>query len=703
MRKAFALSGAVLAVAAIVLALWPEPQLDTAGLAPPVGRYHVRILRDTWGVPHVFGRTDADVAYGLAWAHAEDDFATIQGALLAAKGKLATVYGSDGAPNDYMVQLLRVWDVVESGYATLGPDTRAVCEAYAAGINHYAAQHPRQALVPLYPVSGKDIVAGFVHKTPLFFGLDKVLQELFEGKRTEGPSPGSNTLAVAPSRSADGATRLAINSHQPWEGPVTWYEVNLKSEQGWEMTGGVFPGSPVVLHGHNRHLGWAHTVNRPDLIDVYALDIAPENPYRYRFDGALRDLEVRRAAIQVKLMGPLSWTFHRELLWSVHGPVVRGARGTFAIRYAGYGDLRQVEQWYRMNKAQDLEQWLAAMRLQAIPSFNCGYADEDGNVLYLYNARLPLRSEGHDYSGVVPGNTSQTLWSGTLPFDELPKVVNPPSGFIQNCNSSPFETTSGAGNPDPGRYSPLFGIETKMTNRALRALELLGSDASISREEFESYKFDLAYSSRSPVAQRLAEIRALPLSDDPSLREAQQLIAKWDLGTDAQNTAAALALLTIRPKDDGGFDAPQGEELLQRIGRAASELRRAHGRLEVPWSEVNRLRRGKLDLGLGGAPDVLHAVYGRPDGVARLRGVAGDSYVLLVEWDKSGRVSSRSIHQYGSATKDASSPHFADQASLFAQCRLKPVWFDEAEVRAHLEREYSPGGLPASEASAGSR
>jgi penicillin amidase/acyl-homoserine-lactone acylase len=698
MRKVLALAGAALAVAAIVLLLWPEPRLDTLGLAPPVGRYHVRILRDTWGVPHIFGTTDADVAYGLAYAHAEDDFAMIQGALLAARGKLATVYGSKAAPNDYMVQLLRVWDVVESGYATLSPETRAVCEAYADGINHYASRHPKAALVPLYPVQGKDIVAGFVHKTPLFFGLDKVLQELFEGKPADvgATGTGSNTLAVAPTRSADGATRLAINSHQPWEGPVAWYEVNLKSEQGWEMTGGVFPGSPVVLHGHNRHLGWAHTVNRPDLIDVYALEMAPENPNRYRFDGALRDLEVRTAAIKVKVLGPLSWTFRRETLWSAHGPVVRGPRGTFAIRYAGYGDLRQVEQWYRMNKARNLDEWLAAMRLQALPSFNCGYADERGNILYLYNARLPLRREGHDYSGVVPGNTSQTLWSESLPFDELPRVVNPASGFIQNCNSSPFETTSGPGNPDRGKYSPLLGIETRMTNRALRALELLGADESITSEEFEACKFDMAYSRRSPVAERLAEIQALPLSDDPLVREAQERIGKWDLVADPQNTAAALALLTIRPQDDGSVDGPKGkgvlwpQELLSRIEQTASDLKHAHGRLDVPWSEVNRLRRGNTNLGLGGAPDVLHAVYGRPERLGRLRGVAGDSYVLLVEWDREGRVSSRSIHQYGSATTDVVSRHFADQAPLFARRQLKPVWFEEAEVRAHLEREYSP-------------
>lgn len=692
MRKALILAGATLALAAILLLLWPQARLSTSGLVPPPGRYHVRILRDTWGVPHIFGRTDADVAYGLAYAHAEDDFATIQGALLAARGRLASVYGRKAAPNDYMVGLLRMWDVVEAGYTTLRPETRAICGAYADGINHYAALHPREALAPLYPVRGQDIIAGFVHKMPLFFGLDRVLKELFEGGRSQGTgSAGSNTFAVAPRRSADGATRLAINSHQPWEGPVAWYEVHLKSEEGWEVTGGVFPGSPVVLHGHNRHLGWAHTVNRPDLVDVYALELNPEDPNQYRLDGVWRQLEVRKVPIKVRLLGPLSWTFHRETLWSVHGPVVRGPRGTFAIRYAGFGDVRHVEQWHRMNKARSLDEWLAAMRIHSLPMFNCGYADREGNILYVYNALLPLRRLGHDWSGILPGNTSETIWSAYLPFDDLPRVLNPPSGFIQNCNSSPFETTAGEGNPEAGAYSPVLGIDTGMTNRALRLLELLGSDESITGEEFAAYKFDVAYSRRSTLARRLDEIQSLALPEDPLLRDAQALLKTWDLKTDPENRAAALALLTIRPKDDGGCEGGSPSEVLQRLKEEAAELKRAHGRLDVAWQEVNRLRRGRLELGLGGGPDVLHAVYGRKDGPGRLVGVAGDSYLLLVEWDRLGRVSSRSIHQYGSATKDAASPHFADQAPLFVKRRLKPVWLDEADIRAHLQREYLPG------------
>ena len=697
MRKAARVSlvlAAVLGAAGLALLVWPAPRVDPARLLP-TRHYDVRILRDTWGVPHVFGRTDPDVAYGLAWAHSEDDFQTIQGALLAARGRLATVLGRAGAPNDYMVQLLRISEVVETGYERdLAPETRALCEAYADGINHYAALHPDQAMAELYPARGRDLVAGFVHKTPLFFGLDGVLRGLLEP--TASPSPpatptGSNTFAVAPSRSADGFTRLAINSHQPWAGPVAWYEAHLHSETGWDAVGGLFPGVPLILHGHNRNLGWAHTVNKPDLIDLYALEMNPAQPTQYKLDGAWRELEVRSAAIRVKILGPLSWTAHREVLWSVHGPVVRGPRGVFAIRIAGYGDVRHIEQWYRMNKASRFEEWLDAMRMNALPMFNVGYADREGHIYYVYNGRLPRRPEGYDWAGIVPGNTSRTLWTESLPFDGLPQVKDPPSGFVQNCNSSPFQTTLGPGNPEEAAYSRTLGIETRMTNRSRRALELLGADEQITREEFDRYKFDVQYSTASMVAEGLGRLLAAPAPADALARQAQQLLRGWDLAATAESRTTALALMALMPTDEPEAGAAPTPVLLQRLTAAAHLLQEKFGRIDVPWHEVLRLRHGLVDIGLSGGPDLLHAVYGRPGADGRIAGVAGDSYILLVEWDGQGRVSSRSIQPYGSATLEARSPHYADQAPLFAAGRLKPVWMEESDIRAHLEREYRPG------------
>lgn len=689
-------------------------QTDPSLLA---AKYDVKILRDKWGIPHIFGKNDTDVAFGLAYAHAEDDFQTNQLVLTAVNGKLASVVGRKMAGNDYLVQLMRLWETVNARYETdLSAETRALCEAYADGVNYYAALHPEEALPGLFPINGRHIVAGFVHKMPLMVGVDKVLEGLFrevpEEKRSTadvmlassfgkedfsllGLKAGSNALAVSPRRAADGKTLLAINSHQPWEGPVTWYEVQLHSESGWNMTGGLFPGSPVVFHGHNDYLGWAHTNNFPDLVDTYALEINPQNPNQYRFDGQWLDLETRNAPIRVKLLGPIFWTVNMEVAWSVYGPVVRRPHGVYAIRWAGMGDIRQVEQWYRMNKARTIEQWEQALRMATLPMFNATYADREGNILYHYQALLPLREKGFNWKKHLPGNTSKTLWNSYLPYDKLPRVKNPATGFVINCNNTPFHTTLDPDNPRREDYAPEFGIEDRMTNRAMRALKLLGSDPSITEEEFYTYKYDMAYDTKSKMAKLVGRITALPESNDELFRNARNILSSWNMQTTPDSRGAALAVLSymniLATPEKPEVEDVTDEQIQTGFKKATMTLSKNFGKVDVAWENVNRLIRGEFDQGLGGGPDILHDVEGDLLKDGRIRGKVGDSYILMVTWDKDGKLSSRSIHQYGSATLDKASPHYADQSALFVRRELKPVWRDESIIRLHLGKEYRPG------------
>lgn len=668
--------------------------------------YDVNIYRDTWGVPHIFGEKDRDTAYGLAYAHAEDDFKTIQDILLSLRGKLATVYGKDGAPNDYIVQLLRIWEVVESHYEyDLAKNVRSICESYADGLNHYAVLHPNEVVRGLFPVSGKDIVAGFVHRTPLMFGLDRVLEKLTSSEKPDfafdyktiksGPFDqallGSNVVAVAPSRSADGYTRIAINSHQPWTGPVAWYEAHLHSEEGWNMNGGLFPGSPVIFVGHNENIGWSHTVNSPDLIDVYELEIHPEDKNRYYIHGSWEELEVREARITVKLWGPFKWTIKRETLWSVQGPVIRNPHGTYAVRFSGYGEIRQVEQWFRMNKSRNLEDFGEAMSMLALPMFNTIYADKNGNLYYVYNALLPIRGSGnYDWKGIVPGNTAYTMWREYFPFDELPQVVNPESGFLQNCNSTPFLATNGNDNPDKSFYPQNLGIELFQTNRALRVHETFGSDKSITQEEFYQYKFDTKYSRQSVMAVNLKKFLTEASSKDPDINKALELLRNWDLDTDSSSTATHLAIRAIRPQFNPAKYEYDAEKIMDRLKKAVSWLNENFGRLDVKWGDIQRLQRGKTDLSLSGGPDILRAVYSKEKD-DKYVGIAGDCFYEIVEWDSNGNVSAKSIHQFGTATQDTSSIHYDDQAQLFARHQMKPVWMKLEDIKLNLERSYRPG------------
>jgi len=668
----------------------PSPP-DPATLIAKAAHYNVHIVRDNFGVPHVFGHSDADVGFGIGFAHSEDDFATVQDVALATRGQLAATDGVGAATTDYLVHLFRVWETINAKYETdLPADVRRVVEAYADGVNYYAALHPDQVKPGLLPLTGKDIVAGFVFKTPFFYGLDDTLKKLTAPVPAKLPS-GSNGMAVGPSRSADGATRLLVNSHQPYVGAVSWYEAVLQSDEGWHVAGGFFPGTPFMLHGHNEHLGWANTVNDPDLADVYRLVINPANANQYRLDGKWRDFEKSDAAIRVKLFGPLIWTVHRDVLYSAHGPVLKTDHGVFAIRYAGMGEVRQVLQYYRLNKARNRDEWLAAMRLQALPSINYIYADEKKNIGYVYNGQFPMRKDGIDWKGILPGDRSDLIWHSYVPFDKIPQLWNPKSGFVFNSNNTPFQATAPEDDLKPSQFPAWMGIQTNMTNRAYRALETFGADPKIDAAHFRQYKFDLGYSVHSDIAKEIAEVTAIHPGNDADLKQAQQILRNWDRRTDIHNRGTALAVLMgvrVAPEDE---DGPRKEQPLPALREAMAVLKTHFGRLDPEWGQVNRFRRGRYDLPIDGGPDVYRAVYGKPQDDGTLTAVDGDTFIMFVTWDKNGKLSSESIHQFGSATLDKNSKHYADQTPLFVAMKTKPVLFTWDQLKGHIEADYKPG------------
>lgn len=657
----------------------------------PATAHHVQIRRDSWGVPHILAKTDVDAAYGLGFAQAEDDMLTLQASVFTGRGRLAELIGPSGADSDYMVALEDVWGTISRRYRRdLDPQTRRVLEAYAAGVNAFAQRHAQGLAPGLLPITGEDLEASFIYNGPMFYGLDGVFRRVMtpEPKKTaqlvdEKLPTGSNGLAVAPSRSSDGATRLLVNSHQPYTGPVAWYEAVIETNEGWHVAGGFFPGTPFMLHGHNAHLGWANTVNNPNLSTVYQLVMDPNNPDRYQFDGGWKTLEKRMAAIRVKRADGGFDTVNREVLRSAHGPAVRTDHGVFAVRYAGLDEVRQPQQYYRLNKARNLAEWKAAMALGVLPSINYVYADEKGNIGYVYNGRFPVRKEGVDWSAVVPGDRSDLIPSAQLPFAKVPQLWNPKSGFVFNSNNTPFHATAPSDDLKPENYSKTLGIQTNMTNRAYRVLETVGVQKIISAKMFNDDKYDLYYSVESDGAKGLKGLLALDASQDADIAAAQGVLRAWDLKTDVHNRSAALAVITLTKVIAG---APPAAALKATI----EDLKAHFGRIDPEWGDVNRIRRGKLDLAIDGGPDIYRAVYGRPDPDGRLRALAGDTFVMFVEWDEAGRLSSRSIHQFGSATLDESSPHYADQTPLFVDMKTKPVWFTEAQLKGHVDKEYRP-------------
>lgn len=718
-RGAFALLGLVL-LAVVALATW-EPFLAEPGEAPAADRtYSAEIIRSEFGVPHIYGETDADVAFGVAIAQSEDDFFTLQDVVAMARGRYGAIAGEEGAAVDYVYHLLDARGTAERHYDGLPADTRALFEAYATGLNQYAREHPAEVkLANLFPVNGKDIAAGFALRQPFFFGLNGVIEPLVKGEPLrpefgppipgvtpdttpdaepimdkapttalralplhmgeDGAMAGSNAFAIAPQKSGDGMTRLVSNSHQPLRGGVAWYEMVVESEEGWHFAGSNFPGSPFPFLGHNETLGWTNTVNRPDLVDVYQLTL-DDSGTRYKLDGEWRDLETKTVTLPVKvgpLVLPIRGTVHR----SVHGPVIINDKGAFAIRYGGIDSIAQLDAYYRLNKAKTLDEWRTILARMAIPSTNFIYADQAGNIGLFYNAAFPDRPKGADWRNVLPGDRKALIWQGMVNFDQVPQLVNPASGWIFNANNSPWSAAGPGSDLSRDAYAPELGVEDKTTNRARRAAKLMAATAVIDRANLERIKYDTGYERTGYVAQMLDEVAALDLRGEPKLAKAQTLLANWDMTADNKGAGDAIALLMIKDFMSAEYQNKPWPDAREKLEVAVEHLTTHFGRLDPPMSDLLRLRQGEVDLPLDGGSDTLRASTTwdvHEDGRLALR--HGDSFLMFVEWEPGKPVRSQSIQPFGAAITRADSPHFADQAPLFARQELKPVHFWRADA-----------------------
>jgi len=719
---------AVLVLAVILLATW-EPFFASAANPAPGRRYTAKIIRDDFGVPHIYGKTDADTAYGVAIAHAEDDFFTLQDVVAMARGRYGAIAGEDGAKIDYAYHLIDARGTAEREYPGLPADTRALFDAYAAGLNQYAAEHPGELkLANLFPVSGVDVAAGFALRQPFFFGLDGVIGPLVAGEElrrehgpdipgfpraalpgakpaTAAPAPatkqarrmvlplgedaehlGSNAFAVSPKKSG-GPTTLISNSHQPLRGGVAWYELVVESGEGWHFAGANFPGSPFPFLGHNEHLGWTNTVNTPDMIDIYQLEL-DETGTRYKLDGKWRELDSEWVTLPVKV-GPAVLPIRREVLRSVHGPVIKNAKGAFAIRYGGIGKLDQLDAYYRINKAKSFKDWEEQIARLAIPSTNFIYADEAGTIAYIYNAAIPRRPEGvkADWRNVLPGDRSDVIWQGAVDYAALPKLVNPASGWVYNSNNEPF-TAAGAGSDlSPGAFSPVLGIERKQTNRSRRAYKLLSEARVLDRAALERIKYDTGYAREGYVAQLFDALAGMKA--EGQLAQARDLLLSWDFTADNKGKADAIALLVIRDFMAADYNNKPFPDVAEKLQAAADHLTTHFGRLDPPMADLLRLRQGGLDLPLDGGSDTLRAsTTWDVDADGRLSLKHGDSFIMWIEWQPGARVASRSIQPFGAASTRPRSAHYTDQMRLFVDHKLKPVYFwrDDVEAKASMRR-----------------
>jgi acyl-homoserine-lactone acylase len=681
----------LLAVAILLMGITPSfAQIDPK---------QITIVRDSFGVPHIFAKTDAEVAYGLAWAHCEDDFKDIQYNLLSGQKRLGSVMGKEGVLFDYGMQFLGIDTFVDNNFEKdLSPKFRTVLDAYISGVNAYAQAHPDEVLIKkAIPFTSKDAVKGYCLNLSLWAGAGLALKSIKENRIEEFNAPnetGSNAMAIAPTHTEDGKAWLAINSHQPIEGRFAWYEAHLCSEEGWDIIGGLFPGGMSIFVGTNRHLGWAHTTDYHTWGDIYKLNMKGK---KYQYEDEWRDFKTGKAKLHVNLKG-FKISLNKKLYFSEYGPVFKAKHGFYAIRFPAYRDMRACEQWYNMNKATNFKEFETAVKMQGIPLFNIVYADVTGNI-YLHSGGIfPDRNPTLNWHQPITSASSRYNWKGLLPYDKKVTLFNPSCGYVFNCNNTPTHAT-GAECNWKGDFP---GLQKFMYNRGERFEELLAANkGKFTWEYFRMVKFDKSYSKTGCYADRFKTVFNLDAAKYPNIADAIAKLKKWNYDGAANNREAALAMIIqehLRKKSKAPFaflmirkqPIPEADAVWA-IGKAKKHLVKHFGSIDVSLGTVQRLIRGNVSLPASGLREVSRAtdakLYNKKTGIYKAE--SGDGYIQLVRFGKDGP-EIESINAYG-ASHNPASKHYTDQMEMFEKEQLKPMTFDKATIIKNAERVYHPG------------
>lgn len=674
--------------------------------APSIDPSRITIVRDSFGIPHVHAPTDPEAAYGLAWATAEDDFESMQANLLAVRGRLAEVEGKDGAVADVVAFLIDVDRQVDTRFETqLSADYKALLEGYVAGVNAYAREHPEEvALKGVFPVSARDLEKGYALGVAMMTGLDIELLKVFNGSianfEYQLSDKGSNAMAFNADRMLDDRTHLIINSHQPLTGPMSWYEAHVMSDEGWNMLGGTFPGGATIFVGTNEHLGWGHTLNYPDYVDVYKLVMHPKEKNRYRYDGEWKELEERTIHLKVKVAG-IKLPVKRTLYRSIHGPVVKNKEGYYALRYPAAFGIGAGEQWYRMNKASNFDEFYAALKSSKLPGINVIYADDQDNIFYMANGHFPDRVPGYDWKAVLPGDTSLVVWDPVFaPVSSLPQYLNPECGYVFNTNNSPFFATCEEENLDAENYDPRRGHELWNNNRAWRFhQQMLEHPNPLSLDDIKAIKYDRKWGSpaKTIVISNLERVFELPETEYPKIADALSVLRGWDRTTEPENTnGAALWSMCVyfavqHLVEEGRLIFPNeltDAEFVDIISDARRHLKKHFGRLDVPLGELQRHVRGKSDFPIGGTADVLAALDTEPWKKGRMKSRVGDGYIQFVSYGD-GLPTIEAVNCFGASNKE-DSPHYMDQVELYLNQQLRPMTLDWTRIQREAVSTYHP-------------
>ena len=659
---------------------------------------NIEIVRDSFGVPHIYAKTDAEVSYGLAWANAEDDFKTIQEAYLAGNGMLSNYIGLKGAPADFITQFIGSSELIDSKIGEISPEYLGVISGYAQGLNSYAKKNPDKVLYKkLFPITPKMML--MYSQLQLFISNEgaewagRIFNNDTQDEFLDQNLTGSNVIAMNSNKTKSGETFLAINTHQPLEGPTSWYEAHLNSEEGTNIIGTLYPGSPHILIGVNKYLGWSHTVNYPDKTDVYRLSMKSKK--KYIVDNYEYELEKFKAKIIIKVLG-IPIKINRKFYRSIYGPTLKNKSGYYSIRTPTLFNIKALEQWWRMGKSKNFTEFYNNLKMKQIPGFNIGYADRYDTIFYMSNGIIPKRANGYNWKGIVPGDTKKTLWTEYHEIEDLPQVIQPKSGFIYNANHSPFKSTSEEENPKENNYSKNMGFETYDNNRSIRLKELIDIYDRVSYEDFKNIKYDNSFPSKFNYNfMDISIIENLKLKKNDKLYSMLNVIQKWDRKTDINSKGAAIygalyynLVIKFRNQIQENDNKVSKEIILSAMKDTNAYLIKYFGTIDITLGDIQKLVRGDKELPIWGLPDVITAMSSRSYKDGKRKIIAGESYIGLVRFSEKGPFF-ESIISYGNSD-DPESDHYTDQMNLYSKFKTKKMTFDKEKIYSEALKIYNP-------------
>ena len=703
-----------------------------AGADPELARLEeraarVEIIRDDFGVPHIYGKTDADAVFGMLYAQAEDDFPRIERNYVWAIGRLAEVEGESAIFSDLRARLYMTIDEAKAAYASAPDWLRVLCDAWADGLNYYLLSHPEvkpklltrfEPWMPMFFSEGS--IGGDIEQIPLariarFYGGGNG-ETIAAARRIDAefaPPGGSNGFAIAGERTASGSAMLLINPH------TSFYfrgEVHVVSEEGLNAYGAVTWGQFFIYQGFNEKTGWMHTSTYVDFIDEFVEDVSRvDGELVYRYGEELRPVEVSTITLKYK-QGDGSDDRTFTVYHTHHGPVTHAIDGKWTVTRINWDPVNALIQSFTRTKLDNYAEFRDMMDVRTNSSNNTVFADADGNIAYFHGNFIPRRDARFDYSKPVDGSDPATDWNGLHAVDEAITILNPPNGWIQNANSTPF-TAAAEFSPKREDYPPYMAPDHE-NFRGIHAVRVLADVDDLTLDGL----IELAHDPYLPGFEKLIGglLEAWEQADerDSALAEPIEVLSEWDFGTGKDSVAMTLAhfygtsylergvtpegLSEMQAIDSLGTETPPAERL-QVFAATVAMLTEDFGDWRTPWGEVNRFQRlsGAIDLryddnspslavGMANSRWGALADFGakRREGTKRLYGDNGNSFVAVVEFGDRVRAKSMLV---GGQSNDPDSPHFDDQAPLYVKHEFKDVAYYRDDVERRAEERYRPG------------